>query len=287
MIVVLILGLVLTLTYYAVSAFQSAGWGYASAVKLYQKEQALIFLDSALRKMADILDSRDDKDYDGLDEFWAKPIELNTPLGVLKVEVVDLDRYIDVNLIGKNKKLTEVFENLLRLLEIDPYLLDLLLVWKGDQPRSFWSAKYPPKGRPLDSVYEIALFWEKRGDLYGKRIGQIEYPGLLEFLTVHSSGRININTAPYWVIRSLDPYFDDTLAREIIEYRKSHPFKSVNDLLNVEGIDMDLLYRVQDILTTKSRYFKITATLEGSATSLTVEAVYDRWGKRFVEKGVY
>ena len=287
MIVVLILGLVLTLTYYAVSAFQSSGWGYASAVKLYQKEQSLIFLDSALQKMAGILDSKDDKSYDGLDEFWARPIELETPLGVLKVEVVDLDRYINVNLVGKNRKLTEVFENLLRLLDIDPYLLDRLLIWKGDEPVEFWNGKYPPKGRPLDSVYEIALFWDKKEDLYGKREGQIEYPGLLQFLTVYSSGRININTAPYWVIRALNPYFDDTLAREIIEYRKSHPFKSVNDLLNVEGMDMDLLYKVQDILTTKSRFFKIKTTLKGSATSLTVEAVYDRWSKRFVEKRVY
>ena len=109
----------------------------------------------------------------------------------------------------------------------------------------------------------------------------------MELLTVHSGGRININTAPYWVIRALSPYIDDTLAREIIAYRKEHPFRSVQDLLNVEGIDMDLLYRIEDLLTTRSRFFKITLKLEGGNTALTVEAVYDVLNKRFVEKRIY
>ena len=287
MIVVLVLGLILTLTYWAVGAFESSASAYSAVQKVYRKEQGLVFLNSALYKLAELLD-KDNNDYDALNEFWARPYSFETPIGTIEAKIVDLDRYIDVNLVGRNRKITRVFENLLSLLQIDPQLLELLLEWKGDRPEEFWPAKYPPKGKPLDSVHEIALFWDKKGDLYGREEESgISYPGLLELLTVHSGGRININTAPYWVIRALSPYIDDTLAREIIAYRKEHPFRSVQDLLNVEGIDMDLLYRIEDLLTTRSRFFKITLKLEGGNTALTVEAVYDVLNKRFVEKRIY
>ena len=148
MIVVLVLGLILALTYWAVGAFESSASAYTAVQKVYRKEQGLLFLNSALYKLAELLD-KDNNDYDALNEFWARPYSFETPIGTIEAKIVDLDRYIDVNLVGRNRKITRVFENLLSLLQIDPQLLELLLEWKGDRPEEFWPAKYPPKGKPL------------------------------------------------------------------------------------------------------------------------------------------
>jgi general secretion pathway protein K len=161
-----------------------------------------------------------------------------------------------------------------------------LLVWEGVKPlEGEWKLPYPIKGKPLDSIYELQWFWDNSKDLYGKKVGNEEYPGLLELVTVHSTGKININTAPYWVLRALSPYIDDVLARQIMEKREEQPFKDVMELLTVDGIDMDLLYKIQDLLTTKSRFFKITLTLEGD-NSQTLTVIYDREKNQIVEKSV-
>jgi hypothetical protein len=58
------------------------------------------------------------------------------------------------------------------------------------------------------------------------------------------------------------------------------------DLLTVDGIDMDLLYSIQDVLTTKSRFFKIVLTLEGE-NSETLTVIYDRERNKIMEKEIY
>jgi hypothetical protein len=82
-------------------------------------------------------------------------------------------------------------------------------------------------------------------------------PGLWRFVTLTSDGPININTAPVEVLRCLfKDQLDWDLADAIIEYRTAQassydddvdpeaeftPFKSVQDLTKVDGIDAEVL----------------------------------------------
>lgn len=87
--------------------------------------------------------------------------------------------------------------------------------------------------------------------------------GIEGMLTTYGDGKINIQSAPYDVLRTL-PGVDDILARAIMEERDAtdengdpNPFKSASDLFaRVEGLDS----AVADRITTSSSFFRITAT---------------------------
>jgi len=287
MVIALVWVMFLTLSYAVLDALQSSTQTENVVRTVYLKERNLLFLNSVLWKAAQYLD-RDNNNYDSLTEVWAKPIETDTPLGKIKITIVDLDRYLNVNYVGRNLKITRSFERLLELLDISPSLEERLKVWNGaKKPSEGWDLPYPPKGKPLDSLYEFNYFWNNTKDLYGDKNSTIQKPCLLELTTVYSDGKINVNTAPYWVLRSLDGEIDDVLARQIIQTRNERAFTTLMDLLRVDGINMDLLYRINDLIKFKSRYFKITATLREGERITTVEGIYDKTLKRFVLKKVY
>lgn len=87
--------------------------------------------------------------------------------------------------------------------------------------------------------------------------------GIEGMLTTYGDGKINIQSAPYDVLRTL-PGVDDILARAIMEERDSvdddgdpNPFKSADDLFaRVDGLDSAIASRI----TTSSSFFRITAT---------------------------
>lgn len=87
--------------------------------------------------------------------------------------------------------------------------------------------------------------------------------GIEDMLTTYGDGKINIQSAPYDVLRTL-PDVDDILARAIMEERDSvdedgepNPFKSPEDLFaRVDGLDAAVASRI----TTSSSFFRITAT---------------------------
>ncbi len=86
--------------------------------------------------------------------------------------------------------------------------------------------------------------------------------GIEQMLTTYGDGKINIQSAPYDVLRTL-PEVDDILARAIMEERetveddKPNPFTSVEDLFaRIEGLNPAITERV----TVKSQYYRITST---------------------------
>ena len=90
---------------------------------------------------------------------------------------------------------------------------------------------------------------------------------LLVFVAVHAAhaaiyiGQININTAGFKELVKV-PYVNGEIANNIIEYRNSAgPFKTVEDLLKVEGINKKSL-----------KVMKPYIILEGKTT---IEVFYD------------
>ena len=71
------------------------------------------------------------------------------------------------------------------------------------------------------------------------------------FLTVNVAlAAININKADKETLASL-PGIGDKKAEAIIEYRKDHPFKDIEDLQNVKGIGPKVYKKLSTEITTK------------------------------------
>ena len=90
----------------------------------------------------------------------------------------------------------------------------------------------------------------------------IQIAGIEQMLTTYGDGKINIQSAPYDVLRTL-PDVDDILARAIMEEREAveddepNPFASVEDLFSrIEGLNP----AVSDKVTVNSQYYRITST---------------------------
>ncbi|NPA32547.1 MAG: general secretion pathway protein GspK [Aquificae bacterium] len=284
MIILLVLGFFLTLSFYVGDALRSALFLRESFGRVYEKEKHYRALSSALPRVLELL-RREDASYDALTDPWAKPYALETPVGEVSVVILDEDRFLNPNYITKIRSLRKSFEKLFRFLEIDLTLLELILVWTGQEEGSF-TGRFPPKRAPLDSVYEIELFWDKKEDLYGKRSGQEEKPGLFELITVFSDGRVNVNTAPIYVLWALDEEIDWELARRIAKTRSEKPFLRVRDLLLVEGMTMDIAYRLESKAKTSSRFFRVEMSVKGERTSTRLVVVYDRSENKIVYREV-
>jgi len=283
MILVLVLFLVLGLVAFVFNA-QVSSTGASSVVrKVTEKERALVLLKSATPIVKNLLDKYTNGGLVSLNDPWAKPITVPSPLGDIEVEVVDLDRFLNLNRLNL-KGIRETFENLLGDLEIDYELLERLLVWQGLKTGGDFNFRYPPPRRPLSSKYELLVIWNNTGDLYGKKVGLEELPGLLELTTTYSGGKVNVNTAPVWILRAL-PGMDPATVEQIVSLRQRKVIKDLKGLLGVGLIDMNTLYRWRDILTVKSRYFLVKMQLKGGA-KLTLWFIYELTTKRIVLEGV-
>jgi len=94
-------------------------------------------------------------------------------------------------------------------------------------------------------------------------------------------GRININTAPFFVISALLPLEDAHLGEEIVAYRSEtsnnnfvHDLSEVNWYKDVPGCSE--LSIIPDLITISSDFFEIRATAVMDKTSLTRTAVVQR-----------
>ena len=117
-------------------------------------------------------------------------------------------------------------------------------------------------------VFDPATLLDETTSWTGTRVSRftetndIVIAGIEPMLTTYGDGKINIQSAPYDVLRTL-PNVDDILARAIMEEREAmeedepNPFSSVEDLFaRIEGLDP----AIRDRVTVNSQYFRITAT---------------------------
>jgi competence protein ComEA len=65
-------------------------------------------------------------------------------------------------------------------------------------------------------------------------------------------GKININKASKKELVVLKGV-GDKIAVRIIEYRKSHPFKKIEDLMNVKGVGQKLFDKNRDLIKVKNK----------------------------------
>ena len=242
------------------------------------------------------IDARDNQ-YDTLDEIWSRaalPITLGD--GEVSVTIEDEERKIDLNRlmlpngIAADERRLAVFQRLLDTLGIDRAVADAVVDWldSDENPRvggaesSYYQGlpnPYRAKNDLFDTIGEVRLVRGVTAEIFEK---------LLPFVTVSSSGRVNINTAPKEVLMSLSAgtdlaeggAIDAKTAEEIIQYRVDHPFTVASQIGNVSPFLRDLYARtlIRDLVDVKSTYFHVRSSADAGGTVRTIDAIGIRVG---------
>jgi general secretion pathway protein K len=193
-----------------------------------------------------------------------------------------LDSYGNVN-----SKKREQLERLLTLLGYPTDWIDALLDWmdtddqirpRGAEKEYYLTRKKPhaPKNGPLDFLEELLMI---RGVDPGLLYGKEDKEGMVNYLTVQSDGKININTASLPVIMSLSPQVDQAMAQTLIAYRKEKPLQKTEDLRSLPG--WDAVYSlISSEITVQTNFFNVEILGNYLEARASVQALIKREGKR-------
>lgn len=251
------------------------------------RNQEMVLLEKTVSSIISDIFKKDDQNIDALDEEWAKPYFFPTKLGDITVEIVDQERYLNPNtLIDSSGKVVDAaymrFYRLFERFKIDKEVLDNLVDWIDNASSSNQSGDIPIKNAPLESQEELRYVKGVDDKVYFGDIDKGGFvPGFRTFLSPLSNGKININTASKYALLGLDEKMDETLADKIIEYRKDKRFKSVDDLINVNGITLDMIFRIRQIADVKSEHFLILIKIENGDKVSKISLFYKRDGGNF------
>lgn len=242
------------------------------------------------------VDARDNQ-YDTLDEIWSRsalPITLGD--GEVRVTIEDEERKIDLNRLmlpngnAPDERRLAVFQRLLDTLGIDRGVADAVVDWMDtdENPRAGGAESsyylglpnpYRAKNDLFDTIGELLLVRGVTSEVFEK---------LRPFVTVSSSGLVNINTAPKEVLMSLSAgtdlaeggAIDAKTADEIIQYRKDHPFTDTSQIGNVSPFLRDLYARtlIRNIVDVRSTYFHVRSAGDVGGTIRTIDAIGIRTG---------
>ncbi|SNR80501.1 general secretion pathway protein GspK [Desulfurobacterium atlanticum] len=244
---------------------------------LLQKEQIMAFADGISAGVITLF-SYDDSNVDYYGEYWTYPVPFSLHGIGLNVEIEDEERYLNPNILvenGKvNEKAREIFNRLFEITGIGSEMTEKLIEWIAPS-----DVDDGLKHAPFDTTEEIKLIEGVTPEIYNGRIEDGEFkPGLRSLLSVWSSGKVNINTASKWILMALDSEIDENLAAKIISYREKKPFKKVDDLINVDGVTSDIIYRIKPFADVRSSHFLARAQIDIGDTSYTVEILFVRSG---------
>ena len=249
-----------------------------------------------------ILLKNDDNDYDSLSEDWNKLTMLTQSSlayseylggGRITASIVDENRKININNIANEDSTTLVqLSRLFTILDIDTDLIDAIRDWiDADHDVSEMGAEddyyqglespYPCKDGPMNTVSELLLVKGITEEIF---FGNKDRPGIRDFLTIHSDGKININTADSTVLQTLGYLDEDEWvfpigedeAKSIMDYRsEENPFEELSDLKEVDGMD-DVYEKIQGQITVESNAFSVEVVGEVNAIEKMITTVVNR-----------
>ncbi|MDK9708459.1 MAG: type II secretion system minor pseudopilin GspK [Desulforhopalus sp.] len=229
------------------------------------------------------------------------------PTGAMHLEIIDLSGRLQVNSLaatkgGKGTKTAGQGRNaqngsqaiLLRLLQSGAFavadetqarqIVDALVDWLDTDEResdhgaenSYYRSLNPPyscKNGPVEYIEELLLV---RGMTPQLLFGTGTTKALADYLTVFGDdGKININTAPRLLIKSLDPLIGEEVLDHLDAYRRDPKHaENLGDpqwYKNIGGWPSDsMLY--DKMLTTQSVFFQVTGAgrLDASEKKMTI-----------------
>lgn len=230
------------------------------------------------------------KSYTSLHDPWAKPLDIPEESGSLRVTIEDESAKLSLNAIaGPNGTFYDetdptgsyygTAQRLFKKLKLPGSdLCDAVADWVdiNDIPKpggaeTQWynnrKPAYPAKNARFDTFEELALVKGFSSDVLEK---------IRPFTTVYaessSAAPININTAPKEILISLDERISESIADQIIDYRKNTPFKNQAELVRVPGMER-IATGLQSRITAKSSIFRIRAEAQVNGTTRVVENV--------------
>lgn len=291
LVLVLIVAIVWEIFRVGARAAQTGAYGRDSIRAELVAEAGIAAAEIALR-----LDAENNS-YDTLDEIWSRPVPaIELGEGTIQVTVEDEERRINLNKLvlpngnAPDDQKLAVFRRMLELLEVDPSLADAVVDWldNDDTPRVggaesgyYLSLPHPyeAKNDLFDTVDELRLVRGFTPEIVAK---------VRPLVTVHSSGKVNINTAPKTVLMSLSAGQDaadagritESTADEILAFRTDTPFRQIDEIGNVSPFLLDLYRRTRfrDLLEVKGTAFRVESTGSVAGTVRTIEAVGTRTG---------
>ncbi len=243
--------------------------------------------------------------FDSLLEAWANPVTLSANSdamfeeGRFEVQIIDHTGRIQINnlvqLEGQEKgKYNQAQKDLLRRFlgseqfNLDPEevdnLIDAIKDWiDPDNEATKFGAEssyyltlerpYSCKNGPLEFLEELLLIRGITKELFYGTKGK---PGIAYYLSTQGKGRININTAPPLVLRSLSEHLDQDMVEGIIAYRENEK-NDLNQLgwyKKVRGMSSEV--SIDDLITTSSTHFEIRSEGLKDTMSKRVQGLVER-----------
>lgn len=291
---VLVMALVWEIFHAGTRAAQGGAYGRDSI-------RAALLAEAGLQASRVILrEDAKDNDFDALSDIWSlaqPPYELGG--GAISLAIEDEERKINVNNLimpqgnAPNDQNVAVFVRLLEILAIDPSVADALLDWldNDESPRVggaesayYLSLPYPYKSKNdlFDTVGELRLVRGVTAEVFEK---------LRPYVTVHSTGRVNVNTAPKEVLMALSAgqgettmgEIDEATADALIASRQDKPFRSAATLkadLTAVNPTLGNIYGTifRNLVEVKSVNFHVRATGDVAGTVRTIDSVGTRTG---------
>jgi len=258
-------------------------------LRTVQQEQ-ILHLTTGIDALMEEVFKQDDPDVDYLGEVWSKPYTFSLQKGDIYITIVDQERFLNPNFLvndkGINKRYLTVFQRLFRLLNIGEYPLYNIIDWIDKDRissggREIYDNGLLAKNDKLTTLEELKLIEGITPEIFnGEREDTVYQYGLKDLLSPYSNGRVNINTAPKVVLMALDKDIDESLAEGIIAYRKNKPFKTVNDLMQISGMDSDIIYRISPLIDVKSENFMVYLTVKVGEREYRLQFLYRRVGKQ-------
>jgi general secretion pathway protein K len=223
--------------------------------------------------------------YTSLLDPWARPLKIDDPAGSLQVIIEEESGKLNLNyLVSANGSVAEPYHGmlarLLQKLKLPPDLAESATDWidQDDQPTAagaetnYYQGLRPPYGAKngkLDTVEELLLVrgWtpESLEKLRPSVTVYADQPG-------YFTAAVNVNTAPKELLASLDEQMSDSLADNILEYRKKTPFQTVADLARVPGMET-VANSLATRVTTAGAVFRLRSIARVNESSRIIEAV--------------
>lgn len=227
----------------------------------------------------------DDATYDGRTDKWALSFPVIDEENMrVEVTIIDDDSKININtLIGKDGKLNNDIKDRLRsLIERlggKSNFVNTVLDWidpdnivtepGGAEDNEYKEFGYTAKNGAMDTLDEFFLLKGFDKELFGKN-------GLDKFITTApTDGKLNINTAPIEILFDLG--FREGLVQEIVNARENEPFRQLEDIWRVLGIDSKSLPQgIDQKIKVNSSIFTVRSTCTTKKVIKGIEAILQR-----------
>jgi general secretion pathway protein K len=217
---------------------------------------------------------------DNLTEAWALPGETPLGAGVMRVSIVDEERFFPINSLVSNNVVNiervAQFQRLLRALQIDDRLADAVIDWIDENDTTlpdgaesdYYALQSPPyraHNGPIDSLEELRLIKGVTDDVYNR---------LVPHLTALQSDNIyyiNLNTADPIVLGALDQDLTTDLVDRLMAERPIESLPELDAILGSGGFPS-----LRSTASVTSDFFTIEAEGIVNGTSKAIFMQLDR-----------